>query len=227
TPKNAISSPWGDVLVLELARRVITRLGLGTHAGTPDLLFVGLSATDYYGHWFGPDSKEIADGIVRLDGTLEAFFRWLDKTPGGARTLVLLTADHGVQPLPEVARMKYRQRTGESNYLVAGRVDYGNPRGARATVRQIGGDRFTLESALARKFGYELDLDAPAADQALIEFFEEPGLYLSRSAAARRGLDLEKVKEAVRDWVKTRPGVLTAYTNTEIADGLPAAAPHA
>jgi hypothetical protein len=36
-------------------------------ANAPDVLF-GLSATDLYGHKFGPDSREIADGIVRPTG---------------------------------------------------------------------------------------------------------------------------------------------------------------
>ena len=227
SPKNIVSSPWGDVLVLELARHTITSLRLGRQEGTPDLLFVGLSSTDYYGHWFGPDSREVADGIVRLDGTLEAFFQWLDHEVGSGRTLIVLTADHGVQSIPEVARAKWKRKTGEDNDLVAGRVDYSNPRGAVLKVRQIGGDRYTLESFLSRTFRYELDLDAPASEQALVEFFEEPSFYVNRSATARRGLDVEAVKVAIRDWATRRPGVLAAYTNTEIADGLPKSAPHA
>src|SRR5262249_58727396 len=77
TPRDIVSSPWGDVLVLDLARSVIGRLSLGRSPGGPDLLFIGLSSTDYYGHWFGPDSREIADGIVRLDATLARLFEWL------------------------------------------------------------------------------------------------------------------------------------------------------
>ena len=227
SPKNIVSSPWGDVLMLELARHTITSLRLGKQEGTPDLLFVGLSSTDYYGHWFGPDSREIADGIVRLDGTLAAFFQWLDKDVGAGRVLVVLTADHGVQSIPEVARAKWKKKTGEDNYLVAGRVDYSNPRGAAPKVRQIGGDRYTLEYFLSQKFRYELALDAPASSEALVEFFEEPSFYVNRSVVVRRGLDAEAVKVAIRDWAARRPGVLAAYTNTEIADGLPKTAPHA
>ena len=58
-------------------------------------------------------------------------------------------------------------------------------------------------------------------------FFEEPGLYLNRPVLARRRLSVEKVKEAARDWVAARTGVLEAFTNTQIIDGLPATAPHA
>jgi predicted AlkP superfamily pyrophosphatase or phosphodiesterase len=227
SPRNIVSSPWGDVLVLELARHAITSLRLGRPEGTPDLLFVGLSSMDYYGHWFGPDSREVADGVARLDGTLETFFGWLDRELGPGRVLVVLTSDHGVQSIPEVARARWKKTTGEDNYLVAGRVDYGNPRGAAPKVREIPGDRYTLEYFLSQKFRYALPLDALASEEALVEFFEEPSFYVSRSAAARRGLDVEAVKVAIRDWVTRRPGVLAAYTNTQIANGLPKTAPHA
>ena len=109
-PKAIVSSPWGDVLVLQLARFVIASQRLGSRADRPDLLFVGLSSTDYYGHWFGPDSKEIADGLVRLDASLAAFFQWLDERVGRDRVLTFLTADHGVQSLPEVTRAKKKKR---------------------------------------------------------------------------------------------------------------------
>jgi hypothetical protein len=42
---------------------------------------------------------------------------------------------------------------------------------------------------------------------------------------ARRRLSPEKVKEAVRDWLRGRRGVRASYTNTEVADGLPATEP--
>src|SRR5262249_5793494 len=164
-PKAILSSPWGDVLMLDLARFVIEDFRLGAAADHPDLLFIGLSSTDYYGHWFGPDSKEIADGIVRLDQTLEQFFGWLDSKVGRDKPLVFLTADHGVQSIPEVARAKQKQKTGLDDYLSAGRVDFSNSRGGvqTPTMRQLGGDRFTLEFYLAKTFGYEIDLDAAAA----------------------------------------------------------------
>ncbi len=219
-----LSSPWGDELMLRFARFVIQDLHLGA-GDQPDLLFVGLSSTDYYGHAFGPDSKEIADGMVRLDGALESFFRWLDEKVGRDRVLLFLTADHGVTPLPEVTRARERQRTGKDDPLVAGRVNFSDGPGPAATVAQVSPDRVALEEHLARQFGYPLDTAALNAREGAILLFEEPSLYLNRAVLARRGCDAERVKEAVRDWVKSRPGVLLAYTNTQILDGLPATAP--
>ncbi|HTD51784.1 MAG TPA: alkaline phosphatase family protein, partial [Thermoanaerobaculia bacterium] len=173
--------------------------------------------------------KEIADGIVRLDAALEQFLRWIDARIGDGRVLLFLTSDHGVQSIPEVARAKYKARTGQSDYLIAGRVDFSNARGRQEdpTLKQLGGDRFTLEWFLAKKFGYELDTDARNATEGAIANFQEAFFYLNRPVLARRGLSVEKVKEAVRDWMLTRPGVLEAFTNTEIVNGLPATAPFA
>ncbi|PYQ68393.1 MAG: hypothetical protein DMF54_00585 [Acidobacteria bacterium] len=219
---NVIESPFGDELVLELAKYAIHDFHLGHNpAHAPDLLFVGLSALDYYGHRFGPDSREVADGVVRLDGQLEAFFRWLDGEAGARSTLVFLTSDHGMTTIPEVARAKERARTGKDPNS-AGRVDFGST-GDSAPVAQDSPDRLALEKHLAKKFGYSLDPMLPNALEGAILRFEEPiGLYLNRPVLARRRLAPERVKEAVRDWLRPRPGVRAAYTNTEVEDGLPA-----
>lgn len=226
-PRPVVSSPFGDELVLDLARFVVEQLSLGESADSPDLLFIGLSATDYYGHWFGPDSKEIADGIVRLDSTLASFFTWLDRRVTRQRSLIFLTADHGVQPLPEVTRARHRLATGRDDPSIAGRLDLDQGPGAHPSVSQGAAHRVALERHLARKFRYSLREDAPNASEGTILFFEEPTLYLNNAVLARRGLPAERVKEETREFVRGLTGVLTAFTDTEIANGLPATAPHA
>ncbi len=65
-------------------------------------LGVSLSAFDYVGHTFGPDSHESWDELNRLDASLKAFFATLDRRfPKGYS--VMLSADHGAPPLPETA----------------------------------------------------------------------------------------------------------------------------
>lgn len=229
SPAAVVESPMGDELLLELARHAVRDFHLGRNpSGAPDLLFVGLSALDYYAHRAGPDSREVADGVVRLDAQLEAFFRWLDSENGANRTLMFLTADHGLTPIPEVAREKARRLTGKDDPDLAGRVDFGNGRGAGAAVRDASPDRLALEMHLAAAFGYPLDPALPNALEGAVSRFEDPiGFYLNRPVIARRRLPPEKVKEAIRDWVRGRPGVRVAYTNTEIANGLPATEPFA
>ena len=225
--QTVVESPFGDELVLALARHAVADFRLGRNpAGAPDLLFLGLSSLDYYGHRFGADSRQVADGIVRLDGELEAFLLWLDEEVGTGRTLLFLTADHGATTIPEVAREKERLRTGREQPALAGRVDFGNATGTGARVGDASPDRVALEKHLAATFGYALDPSLPHALEGTILRFEDPiGFYLNRPVVARRRLAPERVKEAVRDWLRARPGVRVSYTNTEILDGLPATEP--
>ena len=188
---------------------------------------MGLSSTDYYGHPFGPDSKEIADGIVRLDATLDAFFSWLDEKVGAGSALVFLTADHGVTPIPEVARARYRLRTGTDDPSIAGRVDLDNRGGDSGLVSDDSADRLALERDLAKRFRYDLSEGQSNFHDGAVLFFEEPGLYLNKAVLARRRVSIEAAKDAARDFVRRLPGVLAAYTNTEIGDGLPAGTPFA
>ena len=95
-------SPLPDQAVAEFAMRAVTAEGLGRDT-IPDLLGVGFSATDYVGHAFGPGSHEIMDDVVRLDRTLARLFEFLDRTVGLANVVIVLTADHGVAPMPETA----------------------------------------------------------------------------------------------------------------------------
>jgi len=63
---------------------------------------VSLNATDAVGHKYGPDSREIHDQLLRLDRSLGAFFDSLFVLRDPRRVTVVLTADHGMSPMPEV-----------------------------------------------------------------------------------------------------------------------------
>jgi predicted AlkP superfamily pyrophosphatase or phosphodiesterase len=226
-PLDVVESPFGDELLLALARHAVADFRLGRNpARAPDLLFVGLSSLDYYGHRAGPDSREVADGTVRLDGDLESFFLWLDREVGDGRTLFFLTGDHGVATIPEIAREKAKQSGNRDNSKVAGRVDFRNPTGTGSLIKDASPDRVELEKHLAATFRYPFDPSLPNPLEGAILRFEDPiGMYLNRSVIARRRLAPERVKETVRDWLRKRSGVRAAYTNTEVANGLPASEP--
>lgn len=98
--KVLLRSPFADELTLRFARRLIEHEQLGADP-TPDLLFLGLSAADYVGHAYGPYSQEVEDYYLRLDRQLDSLFTWLDHRVGRAEYAVVLTADHGVMPMPE------------------------------------------------------------------------------------------------------------------------------
>ncbi len=99
TARRFSEFPWMDSLTAEFALEGVNRLGLGKR-GKPDLLTVSFSTTDAVGHEYGPDSRELHDQLLRLDRWLGRFLDSLAVLVPAESTLVVLTADHGVQPLP-------------------------------------------------------------------------------------------------------------------------------
>ncbi len=93
--------PFVDELTLQFALTGVKALGLGAGAST-DILSISLSATDYVGHDFGPESREQHDNLVRLDRSLGAFLDSLYALRGRERVLIALSADHGVALVPEL-----------------------------------------------------------------------------------------------------------------------------
>jgi predicted AlkP superfamily pyrophosphatase or phosphodiesterase len=91
-------SPELDAATLALALRLRSELKLG-EGPAPDLLAVGVSATDYVGHTYGTQGSEMCIQLLALDRALGDFFRQLDAT--GVDYAVMLTADHGGHDIPE------------------------------------------------------------------------------------------------------------------------------
>jgi hypothetical protein len=85
-----------------LVEEVIVREGMGANA-VPDLLFVNYKAIDTIGHLFSADGVEMADAIRVQDETLARFVRFLDRTVGKDRWVLVVTADHGTQHDPRVS----------------------------------------------------------------------------------------------------------------------------
>jgi predicted AlkP superfamily pyrophosphatase or phosphodiesterase len=115
--------PIMDSLTLDFALRGIERLRLGQGKAT-DLLVVSLSTTDAVGHIYGPDSRELHDQVLRLDRWLGGFLDSLWKVVPRARSLLVLTADHGSVSMPEfvstvqsrpAARLWFRDLATELN----------------------------------------------------------------------------------------------------------------
>lgn len=86
-------TPYGNTVLLELAKEAIEKEQLGADALT-DFLAISCSSTDYVGHQFGPNSVEAEDTYLRLDRDLAAFFTYLDTKIGKGNYSVFLTADH-------------------------------------------------------------------------------------------------------------------------------------
>lgn len=95
------ASPWGNELIEEFAERALAEERMGSHAGT-DLLTVSFSSNDYVGHAVGPDAPEVRDISRRTDQLLGKLLAAVDKQVGLDNVTFVLTADHGVSPVPEV-----------------------------------------------------------------------------------------------------------------------------
>jgi predicted AlkP superfamily pyrophosphatase or phosphodiesterase len=99
-PYNKIpASPWGNELIEAMAEHAITGEQLGQR-GSTDLLTVSFSSNDYIGHAVGPDAPEVRDMAIRTDRLLGKLFALIDAKVGLSKTLVVLSADHGVSPSP-------------------------------------------------------------------------------------------------------------------------------
>lgn len=100
---DAYLSPLANTVTLAAAKAAIEGEALGADA-VPDLLCVSFSSTDAIGHAFGPDSIEARDALLRLDAQLAQLLQYLDDRVGRGRYVFVLSADHGVGPVPEVAK---------------------------------------------------------------------------------------------------------------------------
>jgi predicted AlkP superfamily pyrophosphatase or phosphodiesterase len=96
------TTPFMDELVVAFALHGVEALQLGKGPQT-DLLAVSLSATDVIGHRFGPDSREIHDQVLRVDRAVGALLDSLFKLRDPSTVTVVLSADHGVGTIPELA----------------------------------------------------------------------------------------------------------------------------
>jgi hypothetical protein len=102
-------TPYHNDLLVLMAQAAIEGEQLGADDVT-DVLSVSFSANDRIGHSLGPDSPQVRDVSIQSDRSLGKFLDYLDKKIGAGNYLAILTADHGVAPMPEV--MQKRKMSG-------------------------------------------------------------------------------------------------------------------
>ena len=93
------ATPFGNSLTTDFAIAAIKGEQLGQDSIT-DVLTISYSSTDYVGHNFGVNSKEIEDTYIRLDKDLERLFQFLDMNIGVGEYTLFLTSDHGAVEVP-------------------------------------------------------------------------------------------------------------------------------
>lgn len=95
------ATPFMDDVTVALALDGVQALHLGEGPQT-DLLAVSLSATDAISHRLGPNSREAHDQVLRVDHVIGVLLDSLSRMRDPSRIVVVLTADHGFTPIPEL-----------------------------------------------------------------------------------------------------------------------------
>ncbi len=185
-------SPFGNDLLLDLTKRAIDAEKLGSGDCT-DLLCLSFSCNDAVGHMWGPDSQEVLDVTLRSDLIVKELLKHLDAKVGKDKYVLVLCADHGVCPLPEVAHDQGKD---------SGRID------------------MVLLNSKARDFLDEKYGEAEGKDRWFEKGGVVAG-YLNRGLLEKRGLKQSAVEQTLADWLEEQPGIQKVYTRTQLIKGLP------
>src|SRR4029077_7272093 len=98
-------TPFASEYLADFGKAAVEAEQLGADE-FPDLLSISFSSPDLIGHYYGPDSQEIEDTYIRLDRVIADLLSYIDKRVGLANTMIAVTGDHGVAPVPEYMRSK-------------------------------------------------------------------------------------------------------------------------
>ncbi len=186
------STPFGNEVLMEMARRVLMSEKLGKGPAV-DLLCIAMSANDVAGHIFGPESAEMKDFTLRTDRKLAAFMSLLDVQVGKGEWMLALTADHGVKSIPELSK---QARLG------GGRVD------AREVIQE-------LEAMLVHQFG------KPPMGPRYVAGIEWPWIYLDRTLERMDSAAREHLIEAAALHLRGVAGVDAVYTAKDMSSSAP------
>jgi hypothetical protein len=187
------ASPFGNDMLWQLAQECIRYENLGTDRRV-DLLFLGFSANDTLGHKWGPDSHEVLDCTLRTDRLIAGAIPWLDEQVGRGKWTLIVTADHGICPLPE-----------------------------RWAKERPDAERFDPRIELALELmGEVLDERFGKMDGGPRGWFAGgvgllyPNVYLNHAAVEKHGVKVSDVAAALAKWAANRPHVEAAFTREQL-----------
>jgi len=196
--RQVAASPFGNDVTLEAARLVIADEQLGKDE-FPDLLTINLSSNDYVGHAFGPESLEVEDMTYRTDRQLGELVDFVNERLEGRHWIFVMTADHGVAPIPErVARRKIAAK--RDPFVLDGR-------------NRVGDAHQMLEAHLRKSLG------VGEAEPSLVLAVIESQVYLRADHPALRGLNLLQAERYTRDWLLSKEFVAAAVTREQLLGG--------
>ncbi len=191
------NSPVGSELLWKFAKAAIQNESIGQGEDT-DLLFLGFSSNDYIGHCWGPNSHEVFDITLRTDALIEEMLNHLDEKIGKGNYAFLVSADHGVCPIPELKRIEYQQ-----NKL---------PEDADVLTPDYFQDR-------PAEFMNKTFLADGSADSWFEKAKKTNGwITFRKNALVEKRINPVVAQRKLADWYMTQPAVLEAYTRYELDD---------
>lgn len=197
-------SPFTNDILVSFAQQAIVNEQLGQDDDT-DVLTVSFSANDYVGHRFGPYSQEVMDVTLRTDQSIAALLDFIDARVGLANTLIALTADHGVAPIPEHAA---------ALGLGGGRVPFATVMGK-------------IQAAISARYNPQGKTPDPSADYLLRlnegtttrEWFINNNIYFNYDALRRDGVNIEEFSQVVVAAALTAPGIARCFSRLQLLRG--------
>jgi predicted AlkP superfamily pyrophosphatase or phosphodiesterase len=235
--ETIVPTPFGNTLLRELAEAAIDGEQLG-RPGTTDFLSISFSSTDACGHIFGPYSQEVQDIILRLDLELERLFKFLDQRIGLNNITMVLTADHGVAPVPEFAMANGFPggRADIPDLKLSAPLDPSKDSGTTASTVSTASTTASEKKDSSKTEDTEKPVTTPPSGlmsdllKALSQRFQTPRILLSpklydghlfydhRELAAQR-ISIEDVNLFIREWALSTGRFQTAFTRSQLLDG--------
>lgn len=195
-------SPFTNDLLLSFAQQAIVNEQLGQD-DDPDVLTVSFSANDYVGHRYGPYSQEAMDMALRVDQQIAKLLDFVAGRVGLSNTLIAMTADHGVSPIPEhAAALGMGGARINSNNVIA-----------------------AIRAALSARYNPNGKSPDPAADYLAKDstnnrdWFLNGNIYLNYDALKRDGVSVDEASQVIAAAALTVPGVARCYTRAQLLRG--------
>lgn len=99
TPETYLGTPLANKQLLQLAQACIEQ---NLKKDERFILWLGLSSLDMVAHVYGPAAKTTLDIIYHIDRQLQTFIDYVYSKVDKKEVLFVLTADHGIAPIPEL-----------------------------------------------------------------------------------------------------------------------------
>jgi len=202
---NALDyTPFSNDFLVSFTEQAIINEQLGQDDDT-DVLTVSFSANDYVGHRYGPYSQEVMDVTLRIDQQIGQLLDFVNAKVGLANSIVVMTADHGVAPIPEHAAA-----------LGLGGARISGPDVMRA-----------IRSAISARYNPQNKTPDPTADYifkyeyagSLRDAFTNGNIYFNYEALKRDGINLDEITEVAGRAALTVPGIARFFTRSQLQHG--------